>query len=124
MGTKSILNLDELEDAFELSENILFSLDYDGGVLSANADMMAMGTRRLLEEVRKIGVNKAMLFDLGGIKNRQTPDLGMMQMVVDVFDEAYVAGFIRPDDIEHLENIGLKSVIMDFRSVREHVGRT
>jgi len=124
MGTKSILNLDELEDAFELSENILFSLDYDGGVLSANSDMMAMGTRRLLEEVRNIGVNKAMLFDLGGIKNKQTPDLGVMQMVVDVFDEAYVAGFIRPDDIEHLENIGLKSVIMDFRSVKEHVGRT
>ena len=124
MGTKSIFDLGELGKAFELSENIIFSLDYDNGILSENPEIVAMDVRNLLEEVRDTGVQKGMLFDLSGIRSRKTPDLGLMQAVAEMFDEAYVAGHVSQEDIQHLENIGLAGLIMDFRRVPEHGGGT
>ncbi len=118
MGTKAMLDMNHLAEAVELSENIIFSLDYDNGTLAANKKMGSMDIDELLAEVKEIGVERAMLFDLGGNRDNVPPDTDIMRKIAEGFDESFVAGHIRQDNIEHYENIGLTGVIVDFRTLR------
>ena len=78
-----------------------------------------MGLERLLDEVEKSDVKQAMLFDLGGNRDKKTPDLKVMKTIAGRFGKSYVAGHILQEDIEHLENIGLSGAIIDFRSMED-----
>lgn len=117
MGTKAMLNLDHLEEAVELSENIIFSLDYDNGVLAADKTVGSMGIDQLLAEVQDRDVQRALLFDLGGIRDKKPPDLNITRKLTSNFEEAYLIGHVQQGDVGHLEDAGLTGAIIDFRTL-------
>jgi uncharacterized protein related to proFAR isomerase len=118
MGTKSILGMVHLGRAVELSENIIFSVDYDRGVLAAEPAMAEMATELLLNSALEMNVRTALLFDLGGVRDRSQPPLDILRAMVRKFDEVYVAGFVKHETLGSLGGLGLAGVVMDFRSVR------
>lgn len=117
MGTKSMLGLKHLEEAVELSENVIFSLDYDGGVIAAHKSVGSLTIDELLAEAFGVGVRKALLFDLGGLRDGKPPDLELARKLASKFDECYVAGHVRPEGFQDLENAGAKGAVVDFRSL-------
>jgi uncharacterized protein related to proFAR isomerase len=117
MGTKSIFGLEHLEKAVELSENVIFSLDYDRGVLASEPSMADMELEELIGVAAETGARIAMIFDLGGVRDRTPPPTEVLRAMVQKFEEVYVAGFVKPDHLGSLEGLGLAGAIMDFRSV-------
>ncbi len=122
MGTKTMKDFEQLAEAVDLSENIIFSLDHDDGMIAANKKISAMGVDALLEEVAKLEIDTGMLFDLGGNRDCLVPDLNAMKKITGRFSRSYVAGHIQMSDIGHLENVGLTGAIMDFRSMEAQNG--
>jgi len=116
-GTKSIMGLDSLAESVELSENIIFSLDWDGRTIAADKNIGSMSIDELLASVSKIGIKTIMLFDLGGLRDKRQPSGGILAKLVGTFDECYVAGHIKPEIVPELESAGVKGAFIDFRSL-------
>jgi uncharacterized protein related to proFAR isomerase len=117
IGTKSVLGLKHLEDAVELSENVILSFDVDGGVIAADKDIGSMQFDELMAKAYELGIRRVLLFDLGGLRDGRLPDRELVGKLVGKFEECYVAGHVRPDNISDLENAGVKTAIVDFRSL-------
>lgn len=117
VGTKSVSNLKHLEEAIELSENVIFSLDYDDGIVTGDKKVKAMSVDELLTKAHELGVRKAMLFDLGGLRDDRPPDTDLVGKLAGKFDDCYVAGHIKPDAITELDSAGATGALIDFRSL-------
>jgi uncharacterized protein related to proFAR isomerase len=117
MGTKSILNLDHLEEAVELSENVMFSLDYDGGIITGDKATASMTVDKLLAKVHELGIRKTLLFDLGGLRDGRPPDIELVKKLAGKFDECYVAGNIMPVNVAELESMGATGAMIEFWSL-------
>ena len=76
-----------------------------------------MPLETLLSEVRGRGVKRVILFDLGGIRDRNLPDMNVVKKITDRFDEVYLVGHVRPGDEPRLEGTGLAGIMLDFRRV-------
>lgn len=64
LGTKTLLDLEELEKVCELSENVVFCIDYDNGIVSTNKRIREMSPLNLAEEVKNRGVEEIIFTDL------------------------------------------------------------
>jgi uncharacterized protein related to proFAR isomerase len=117
VGTKSIGNLETLSEAIHLSENIIFSIDYDKGVVSGLADQKYKDLDTLIQEARTRGVQIALLFDLRGSAEKTSPDLSIASKIAKAFGESYVAGHIAKEHIGQLKDAGLTGAIVDFRAM-------
>ncbi len=64
LSTKTLKNIKELERAFELSHNIIFSIDYDDNIVSPKKEIREMSPVRLMEEAQKLGIKDIIFCDL------------------------------------------------------------
>jgi len=64
LGTKTLIDLGELEKALELSENVVLDIDYDDGIVSPRKTIREMSPLSLVEEVKRIGVEEIIFTDL------------------------------------------------------------
>jgi phosphoribosylformimino-5-aminoimidazole carboxamide ribonucleotide (ProFAR) isomerase len=64
LGTKSITGVDQITAAFEMSENIYLSIDWDKTVMSHSAELKHMSPRSLADIARNIGIEKLLFTDL------------------------------------------------------------
>lgn len=64
LSTKTLGNLNELEKAIELSENVVLSIDYDNGIVSPKKEIREMTPLDLLEEARSLGLEEIIFTDL------------------------------------------------------------
>ena len=117
IGTKSMLSLDHLAEAVELSENIIFSLDYDNGIVAADKEIGGMPVDELLSEVKAKGVRRVILFDLGGIRDKRSPDIYLLGKIAERFAETYLIGYVQPGDEARLQDTVLDGIIVDFRKM-------
>jgi uncharacterized protein related to proFAR isomerase len=117
IGTKSIGSLEVLSEAIRLSENIIFSIDYDKGVVSRLKDQKYRNLDVLIDEARARGVQTAMIFDLRGCIDKIQPDLSIVSKVAKSFSESYVAGHITKEHLIGLKDTGLTGAIIDFRAM-------
>lgn len=118
MGTKSIRNMNMLKQALEISDRIIFSVDWDGGIISPDDEIMRMDIRRLAETVSGFGEADSVIFmDLGSHRDRTPVDLGIIGMLKDYFDNVHVSAHVIPEDYGNLEDIGISGIIRDFRKM-------
>ncbi|MFO7618355.1 MAG: HisA/HisF-related TIM barrel protein [Thermoplasmata archaeon] len=118
MGTICMRSLDELGKALDISENVIFSMGYDSGIVSPNAGIAGMGLERLMSEIEDMhSLRTGLFFDLGGIRDGKAPGIPAMPGIAERFQEFYVSGHITDADLEGLEKAGATGVIMDFRNV-------
>lgn len=118
-GTKALLSMEHLAESVDLSDNIIFSLDWDGRTIAADKKIGSMPIDELLSAVHSVGIKTIMLFDLGGIRDKSPPASDILAKLVGKFEDCYVAGHVKPDAIPNLENAGVKGAMIDFRSLRD-----
>jgi len=121
MGTLTLESLDELRKALEISENIIFSIAYDKGIVSPDPSVSGMDLDLLLKEIGEFPkLQTGMLFDLGGLRDRTPPDASIVSKIASHFEEFYVSGHI-PANIDALEGSGVSGLIVDFRTMEARV---
>jgi phosphoribosylformimino-5-aminoimidazole carboxamide ribonucleotide (ProFAR) isomerase len=64
LGTKTLLGLDELEKANELSENVIFDINFDEGIVSPKKVIREMTPSSLMQEAKNIGIKNVIFTDL------------------------------------------------------------
>jgi uncharacterized protein related to proFAR isomerase len=118
MGTLSLASMEELGKALEISENIIFSIAYDRGIVSQDPRVSGMDIDTFLKEIGDFPtLQTGMLFDLGGLRDRTPPDPGIVSKLAGHFKELYVSGHIPDANVDALENSGVSGLIMDFRTM-------
>ncbi|MCK5309457.1 MAG: hypothetical protein KAJ64_02310 [Thermoplasmata archaeon] len=119
-GTKSLRNIRELEEAAELSEKIILSIDYHGKIISPDREISGMSIDQLVDAVKDFeGLGTAILMDLGSQKDKTPVDMGHITSLVNAFSEVYVSAHVIPEDFSNLEDAGIKGIIWDFRTIGE-----
>ena len=117
-GTKSLRNLKELEDAAEMSEKIIFSIDYHGIIISPDHEIADMNVDQLVDAVKDFKeLDTAIFMDLGSHQNKTPVDLNHIASMVGAFSNVYVSAHVIPEDYQALEDAGVTGLIMDFRTV-------
>lgn len=118
MGTLTLESLDELRKALEISENIIFSIAYDGGIVSPNPRVSGMDLDHLLKEIDEFPKLQAgMWFDLGGLRDRTPPDPNIISKMAGHFDEFYVSGHMPEASVDALKDSGVSGIVIDFRTL-------
>ena len=124
MGTANMDSLDELMEALEISDDVIFSIGYDGGIVSAEPSLSGKGPEALegMGEVLQKAVG--LFFDLGGIRDSKPIDIETVSKLAGRFKEFYVCGHVTKANLQALEAAGVAGVLMDFREMeigRAHV---
>ena len=118
MGTKSLHSLDVLEEAAELSDKIIFSIDYDDGIISPDYDITEMSIEELAQAVNNFkDLHTVIFMDLGSHRNKTPVDLNVIASLTKLFKNVYVSAHVIPDDYSFLEEAGVTGIIRDFRSI-------
>jgi len=118
MGTKALGSLEKLEEGAELSDRVIFSLDYDNGILSPSEKISNMGLEELLAKIRGLPIETAIFMDLGSSRDCTPVDLEPVRAMASVFNELYVSAHVIPEDYDALEQAGAKGIILDFRTMK------
>ncbi|MCK5772149.1 MAG: hypothetical protein KAH57_00025 [Thermoplasmata archaeon] len=64
VSTKMIGSLDEIASCFEMTENLIVQIDYDGAVLARDELMRRMTAPQLVEELVSLGVERFIMNDM------------------------------------------------------------
>ncbi len=64
ISTKMIGSLDEIASCFEMTENLIVQIDYDGGLLARDDVIGAMTAPQLVEELVSLGVERFIMNDM------------------------------------------------------------
>ncbi len=64
ISTKMIGSLDEIASCFEMTENLIVQIDYEGGLLARDEAIGAMTAPQLVEELVSLGVERFIMNDM------------------------------------------------------------
>ena len=119
IGTQHLLEMGLLKEAHDMTDNIIISFDHESCLLCPSKNLQTMGIREMAREIKKIGIETALFFDLGRIS--QGGDLGLeeIRILQENFKETYVAGILSPTEIARLAEMEVSGIIADFKSLRE-----
>ncbi len=118
LGTKSLYNLGELEEATELSDKVIFSIDYDGGIISPDKNIAGMDIGQLVESVKGFkDLDTVIFMDLGSHRDKTPVDIGMLAPLIETFENLYLSAYVIPEDYQNLEEAGITGLIIDFRTI-------
>ena len=118
MGTLTLESLDELRKGLEISENIIFSIAYDKGIVSPDPQVSGMDIDNFLKRISEFpGLKTGMLFDLGGLRDRTPPDPNIISKIGGHFEEFYVSGHMPDANVDTLKDSGVSGLIIDFRTM-------
>ena len=116
--TKTVDGLREVVNAYELSEDLVFQIDYKNGVLASNKALAKMSMDEIIAEVMDIGITRFILADYGAMEKKKGPDVGLLRSVKEKHPgiELFGAGGIKAKHAEQLKAAGLSGAILDLRS--------
>lgn len=95
LGTKTLLGLNELEKANELSENVILDINYDEGIVSPKSAVREMSLSGLVEETKKIGIKNAIFTDLKNTTSSSDFDLNAARQVLSPDLNVYFHGRLK-----------------------------
>jgi len=120
ISSKMLENLLELAKAYELSENLIFELDYSDGILSPNPQIQSMTPIKLANEIKDLGMNRILFADLGRIGTKKDLERYLVKSLVDLDLEVYVGGGVKYVDISMLKKLGVSGAIIELTDVLKH----
>ncbi len=68
LSTKSMDNIELLEQAVEISRDMVLCVDTDSGIISRSTEICSKGIRKMIEEAVDMGIEKIVLTNLSGTK--------------------------------------------------------
>lgn len=117
LGTKSITELNTLLDCFELTQNVVFELDYHDGIMSPSRDIAAMGVSELVKKVRAIGIKEMIVADFGRMEDDGEINIPLLKRIHTAGFRTYAAGNVTPEDLPALQEIGAAGAILKLESI-------
>ena len=116
--TKTISGFREVVNAYELSEDIVFQIDYKKGVLASDKGIAKMSVDDIIDEVLDIGITRFILADYGAMEKGTGPNVKMLKGMLEEHPkiELFAAGGIKAEQGPELKEAGLTGAIMDIRS--------
>ena len=98
LGTKTLLGLDELEKANELSENVILDINYDEGIVSPKNAIREMSSSILMEKAKNIGIKNVIFTDLKNTTSSSDFDLNAARQVLPYNLNVYFHGKFKEAD--------------------------
>lgn len=120
ISSKLLDNLLELAQAYELSENLIFELDYSNGVISPNSQLQTMSPTKLGEEIKDLGMERMIFADLDRVGRSKSLERNIIQSLVDLDLDIYVGGGIKLSDVPLLKKAEVKGAIVELADVLKH----
>ncbi|MBN1389370.1 MAG: hypothetical protein JXA22_01885 [Candidatus Thermoplasmatota archaeon] len=119
--TKMIDSMEEIVSSFELTENLVVQIDYDGSIVSKDRELRRMGPSELVEELSSFGIEVFILDDIR--ENRDSMDRKLLDPIMEaVPKEARVyAGIEELGELEELVDTGLAGAIVSCSKLLEGV---
>ncbi|MCK5561982.1 MAG: hypothetical protein KAJ51_15390 [Thermoplasmata archaeon] len=120
VSSKTLKDLYELARAYELTENIIFELDYAQGIISPNSQLMNMSPEKLGEEIKDIGINRVIFADLDRIGKNKALERNIIQSLVTMDLQVYVGGGVKFVDMPLLKNLRTGGAIVELTDILKH----
>lgn len=115
-GSKTLRNLDEIEGALELSENVILGIDYDEGIVTPNKSIREMTPSGLVEMAGNFGIKEVIFTDLKNLtsNSRFRTDIGFTLLDREI--KIYFHGRFE-NDMKKLEEKGVSGVIIEVETL-------
>jgi phosphoribosylformimino-5-aminoimidazole carboxamide ribonucleotide (ProFAR) isomerase len=112
LRTETLVSMEELRKAHDLSDQLVFELDLtDGRTVNGLPDFQGRRPEDLLKEVAQIGVRSCIYLDESG----SVPSPSILHGLPDDF-ELYV-GLLHKSDSARLDDSGIKGIIVDAKEL-------
>jgi len=120
ISSKTLTDLLELAKAFELSENIIFEIDYSNGTISPNNQIRDMSPKDLCEELIDLGINRIIFADLDRVSEKKSIERNILRDLAEQDLKIYVGGGIKLSDVPLLEKLGASGAVIELVDILEH----
>jgi len=117
LSTKSLADLNELKEAYELSENIVFGLDYNMTILSPDLDLRLRSPEDVLKEVYEIGIDTCLFADLGRVDSDKPLASDLIRKIADIGLNLYVGGGIKERELSELNRLKIAGAVIELGAV-------
>lgn len=112
LRTETLVSMDELRKAHELSDQLIFELDLaDGRTINGPPEFQERRPEDLMKDVALIGLRSCLYLD----KNGHIPSPSILHGLPDDF-ELYI-GMLHQSDSARLEDSGIKGIIVDAKEL-------
>ena len=102
VSTKMIGSLDEIASCFEMTENLIVQIDYEGGVLAHDEVMRRMTAPQLVEELVSLGVERFIMNDM--TEGREHISRELIERI-DKYIPKGGAAFVDAQDLSEVEEV-------------------
>jgi uncharacterized protein related to proFAR isomerase len=120
ISSKTLESLLELARAHELSENIIFELDYDNGILSPNLQISDMSPDKLGSEIKDIGLDRLIFADIARIQTNKSLESDSIIALSQLGFKLYVGGGIKLRDISMLNKLNVSGAIIELVNILQY----
>ena len=120
LSTKSLDSLMELARAAEVSENIIYEIDYLNKILSPSMQIQEMTPEKLCQELLDIGIDRVIFADLARIGENKSIERNIISSLVGLDIEVYVGGGIKLSDVPLLNKLEANGAIIELTDILQH----
>jgi phosphoribosylformimino-5-aminoimidazole carboxamide ribotide isomerase len=120
LSSKTINGLIEVARAYELSENLIFQIDYDEGIISQNIQLQSMPVDKLVRELRDIGIKRIIFADLSRIGSKKRLNAPTITQLLRAGSRLYVGGGVKLNDVSTLRRMGVDGALLELVDVLKH----
>jgi phosphoribosylformimino-5-aminoimidazole carboxamide ribotide isomerase len=120
LSSKTINGLIEVARAYELSENLIFQIDYDEGILSQNMQLQSMPIEHLVRELKDIGIKRVIFADLSRIGSRKRLNVPIISELLRTGSRVYVGGGVKHGDVSSLKGLGTAGALLELVDVLKY----
>jgi phosphoribosylformimino-5-aminoimidazole carboxamide ribonucleotide (ProFAR) isomerase len=115
IATKTTRGMQEIEEAADLFEDVIVSIDYDGKLLARNRKLADKDPVDFAKEAARMGVRRFVFADY----RRHGVDEKIVGLLVRHCPELYVGGGIRSAHCDRLATLGVKGAVLELSDVME-----
>lgn len=117
LGTKTIAGVDQMAAAFEMSENVFLSIDWDKKVMSHSEELKHMSPRSLADIAANLGMRKLMFTDLSRTQEKRPLDVEVIRNLAKGPLPLYVGGGVVEADLGQLRELGASGALLSVLSI-------
>lgn len=117
LGTKTIAGVDQLAAAFEMSENVYLSIDWDRKVMSHSEELKHMSPRSLADIAGNLGIRKLFFTDLSRTQDKRPLEAELIRGLAKGPLPIYVGGGVVEADLDQLRQLGASGALLSVLSI-------
>lgn len=119
-STKTLDSLMELARGYELSENLIFEMDYDSGIISPNIQIQDMTPLKLGQELKDIGIERVIFADIARIGKTKRFETEKIKALINVGLNVYVGGGVKVRDVSTLKKLKTSGAIIELVDILKY----